>query len=100
MALVTIDLQEGFANDTVVIRLNGQEIFRRENVTTRLQIGLADRIEIQTQERSSEVEIELPIKKLVVTKEIACEKDIFLGVTFHAGGKLALREQLCEFWYA
>lgn len=100
MVLVTIDLQEGFANDTVVIRLNGQEIFRRRNVTTRIQTGLADRIEMQIYERSSEVVIELPIKKMAVTKELNCEKDIFLGVNLRVDGELILRERFSEFWYA
>lgn len=100
MVRVTIDLQEGFMGDTIVIRQNGKEVFSCEDVTTRLQIGLADRIEIQTQENSTVVEIELPLKKLSFTKEVQTEKNIFIGVTLHTTGELTFREQLHEFWYA
>jgi hypothetical protein len=35
MALLHIALQEGFTGDDVVVRVQGEEVFRKEDVTTR-----------------------------------------------------------------
>jgi hypothetical protein len=39
--MLKVDLQEGFSGETVVLLLDGKEIYRG-TPTTRLQIGLAD----------------------------------------------------------
>lgn len=57
MAQVAIDLQEGFTNDTAVIRLNGHGIYRHENKMTHHQIGLTERI-VSIQNRFTWIEIE------------------------------------------
>lgn len=38
--LLHIALQDGLANDTVVIRSNGQEIYRKTGVSTRTQLAM------------------------------------------------------------
>ena len=50
MAQLRIDLQEGFIDDTVEILLNGRQVFHRAGVNTRLQIGLADSVELEISE--------------------------------------------------
>ncbi len=100
MTQITIDLQEGFENDTVVIRMNGQEVLMHENVSTRLQIGLADRFELQLSQGSNMIDIELPVKKIKIKKEADLKIDQYWGVTYHAEGRLTIREQPHEFWYA
>jgi hypothetical protein len=42
-----IDLQDGFVEDTVVIRVDGREIFKQENVSTVYALGRADAVETQ-----------------------------------------------------
>ncbi len=46
MVLLHIAFQEGFTDDTVVVRVNGREVFRKGSVKTRLQIGYADSFEV------------------------------------------------------
>ncbi len=60
MPVLHINLQEGFANDTVVVRVNGQEVFNRTSVKTRLQIGLANAFEVDVPEGSADIQIALP----------------------------------------
>lgn len=50
MARVTVDLQEGFDGQEVRITAGGQQLFRRV-VTTRHQIGLAERLEFEPEGR-------------------------------------------------
>jgi len=60
MKLLHIAFQEGFADDTVVIRVNGKEVFRKASVKTRTQIGYAGSFEVNVQEGSVNVEVTLP----------------------------------------
>lgn len=41
MSMLTIDLQEGFNGEKVVVELDGSKIFSDDNLRTRTQIGLA-----------------------------------------------------------
>jgi hypothetical protein len=41
MPLIHVALQEGFQDDTVIALLDGAEVFRKENLKTRMQIGKA-----------------------------------------------------------
>ncbi len=99
MARVTIDLQEGFTGDTVVIHLNGREVYRCNDVKTRLQIGLADRVETVVQERAATVEIGLPTKGLKIAEAIPADADIFVGVNVEVEGNLTVQTQCHEFSY-
>jgi hypothetical protein len=42
MVSLVVDLQDGFAGDLVVVRLNDREVFRKEDVQTKLLLGYAD----------------------------------------------------------
>src|SRR3989442_1310537 len=44
--LLHIALQEGFFDDTVTILIDGKEVARRTNVTTKTQIGLAATVDL------------------------------------------------------
>ena len=46
MALLHIAFQDGFTDDTVVVLINGGEVFRKEGVNTKLLLGYADFVEV------------------------------------------------------
>ena len=48
MPNLNILLGDGFRNDTVIIRINGEEVARRSNVTTDLRISSAGRLDLKT----------------------------------------------------
>lgn len=54
---VLIDLQEGFMDDTVAIRVGDEQIFHKENVSTDLYLGHAESIEANVPEGPVTVEI-------------------------------------------
>jgi hypothetical protein len=85
MALVNIALQEGFTGDTVVIKVNDKEVFRDENVKTRLQIGLAASFETSTEEGPVNVEILLPLRNLKETIKLQVSTAIYIGVSINQG---------------
>ena len=47
-----------------MIRIDGEEVFRKQGVTTLPQIGRADGIDVQVEQRPVTVEVELPKRGL------------------------------------
>src|SRR5688572_2900185 len=85
MALLHIDLQEGFEDENVVIKVAGKEAFRKTNVRTKLQIGLADSFETTIESGPVTVEIELPSKNLSKSIEVQGSNAVYLGVSVIEG---------------
>lgn len=85
MALLVVDLQEGFADDLVLIRVNGLEVFHKEGVKTKLLLGYADSFKIQVPEGSVNVEVILPSKNLSETILLQVTKEVYLGLSIHNG---------------
>jgi hypothetical protein len=55
-----IALQDGFDHDTVVVSIDGAEVFRKDGVTTRTQISLADSFEVDAPDGSAQLRIDVP----------------------------------------
>src|SRR2546422_7280448 len=85
MAQLHIAMQEGFEDETVVIRVAGREAFRKDNVKTKLQIGFADSFEMNVEEGSVSIEIDLPKKSLSKSIELQVPNTVYLGVSIIAG---------------
>ena len=85
MALLHIALQEGFEDETVVIRVAGKDAFRKDNVRTKLQIGLADSFDTNVEEGPVSIEIEVPSKGLSRSIELQVPNTVYLGVSIIAG---------------
>jgi hypothetical protein len=99
MALIHIDLQEGFEGDTVLIRVNGEEVFRRPVVKTRLQIGLADSIQLELPAGLVNIEVALPLRKLSESKALQVSAAVYLGVSVTREGKISYRISKEPFGY-
>jgi hypothetical protein len=50
VAVVRVALEEGFEDDTVIVEVNDRQVFEREGVSTRTQIGLATSFEVEVEE--------------------------------------------------
>ena len=79
--MISIDLQEGFSDDIVVVQVNGQEIFNKKGVKTDYSSGLADLIKIPISESSVEVAVAVPPKSLSDKVVIEATADVYLGVS-------------------
>lgn len=58
--LINVALQDGFDRDTVVIRVDGAEAYRGEQVTTRTQISHADDMQLDVPDQPFMLEVEVP----------------------------------------
>ena len=63
MTQVTVSLEDGFAQDHVLIRVDGATAFESTDVTTRMQTGLAAAVQVEASDASS-LEVELPERGL------------------------------------
>lgn len=62
MPTLQVDLREGFNDDSVVMRVDGREVYRRSGVRTNYSVGIADRIEIEVPAGKAQVELALPLR--------------------------------------
>lgn len=99
MKQLTIDLQDGFEDDTVVIEVDGREVYRKAHVRTRQQIGLADTVVAEVAGPRPRVEVRLLERRLALKLEPALESVAFLGVSLGRDGRLESRESAEPFGY-
>jgi hypothetical protein len=60
--LINVALQDGFDGDTVLIRVDGAEAYRREQVTTRTQISHAADMQLDVPDRPFMLEVDVPTR--------------------------------------
>ncbi len=81
MPVLSINLQDGFTNDTVVVRVNGQEVFNETSVKTRPQIGLAGAFEVEVPQGSVDIQIAVPLKNVSESLQLQVSNPVHLGVS-------------------
>lgn len=92
MALLCIDLQDGFMGDTVVILINGKDVFRRADVKTKPQIGwtyISEKINVQ--EGQVNVEITLPLRNLSESIVLQVSTPAYLGISVTEANRISFR---------
>ncbi len=99
MPTLTIDLQEGFEGEEVVVRVDGKEAARRGGVRTKRMLGLADSLEVEVPAGTAAVEIAVPAKNLSKKVEVRPEETPYLGVSL-SGGEINLLPYPEPFGYA
>jgi hypothetical protein len=92
MPSLCIDLREGFLDDIVVVRINNEE-YHKPQVSTRLQLGYADSLEIDVRESTVDVEIVLPSRGLSKSIPIVFDRSdtVYLGLSVTAEGEISER---------
>lgn len=86
MYVLGIDLQEGFANDRVVITLDGREIYREDAVTTKLLLGYAQTLTVDAPEGPARLTVALPDRGLENTVSLPLNADTYVGVSVTSQG--------------
>lgn len=97
MPRLHIALQEGFAGDPVSISVDGRDIYRKEGVRTRTQIGLADSIETTHDPGSATIEIRARDSAATITPTLT--GDLFLAVSLSPDGRIVHRSSAQPFRY-
>ena len=85
MALLHIALQDGFVDDTVIVRFDGNEVFHKTGISSRTQIGYADSFEVTAGQEDVRVEVLVPSKDLAEAITLRVTSATYLGVSIEAG---------------
>lgn len=80
MPRLTIDLQDGFSNDEVILRVAGIEVLKKSQVTTNPAISLAQSCPVEVGEGTLEVEVLVPSRKLQGAVRLDVARTPYLGV--------------------
>lgn len=97
MPRLHIALQEGFAGDSVSIQVDGREVYRKDAVRTRTQIGLADSVETTHDPGSATIEIHARDAAATLTPTLT--GDLFLAVSLSPDGRIVHRSSAQPFRY-
>jgi hypothetical protein len=99
MPRLHVALQEGFANDTVSVRVNGTEVARLTNVTTRNQIGFADAIDLDVPSGRLELELRIETRAIVEDTSMHVAGTTYVGVTVARDGRVVCEQTHEPFRY-
>jgi hypothetical protein len=80
---VKLDLQDGFIDDEVVVKLDGREIQRVTNVSTRSQIGLARSMDLVLPPTAVQLSIELPQMDLRTGVNVPAKRPLWIGASLN-----------------
>lgn len=81
MALVSIDFQEGFGGDSVVIKVDGRELHRQQGVRTKRMLGYAASQQVELPAGEHTIEVLLPERGLSHTVSLLLRGDVHLGLS-------------------
>ncbi len=81
VALLVIDLQEGFSDDTVEIQVGEQRVFHKEGVNTDYAIGLADSVGVQIHAGFVKVGVSVVSSLLSESIMLKVSTTVYLGVS-------------------
>ena len=98
MFSLRIDLQEGFSGDTVIVTVDGSEVYRKSGVSTRLPVGVADSFEVQLDADQGRVSVDVATRGLTDATDIRPSKFPYLGVSL-SGGRIAFEPSAELFRY-
>ena len=69
--LIHVALEDGFDDDTVVLRVDGQECYRGDGITTRTQISRAADTQLEVPEGGAALEVDVPTRGVRETVQLA-----------------------------
>ena len=87
MAKLSIDFQDGFADDTVVLHVEGKEHFRKQHISSKPVIGWADSFQTEVSSGHVNIQVAIPTQEIAVTIPLDIRRDTHLGLSV-VNGKL------------
>jgi hypothetical protein len=86
MATLRIDFQDGFIDDSVVVRVGGQEVYRGANLRTSRLLGFAHTVSADVPAGRVMVEVEVPSRELSGSAALQVQDAAYLGVSIADDG--------------
>ena len=87
-AALHIALQDGFDEEPVVVLVDEEEVYRRDEVQTDYRIGLADSFEMPLPASPFTVTVRLPARSLTDAITLDADATVYVGVSCQDGALL------------
>ena len=97
MPLLHIALQNGFTGVAVTILVDGREVYRKDNVRTRTQIGLADSVELE--HASGPAAIDVTAGEASDSFRATVSGDLYLSISVSPGNTIVHKGSPTPFRY-
>ena len=103
-SVVSVDFQDGFTSDFIILQINENEVLKKDYVSTDLRISLADN-SFNTRLPNGQIKIDIvvPTKNLKLSKTIEIKSDAYVGVSIVNPGtpnaEIALKIDKDPFYY-
>jgi hypothetical protein len=94
-----VGLHDGFAGDEVVVLVNGQEAYHKQDVQTRYQISRADELVVNVPGESATVNVTLPRRGISKDFQLDTNEPVWPGVSVTSDGRLEGRVSQTRFRY-
>ncbi|MCC6341020.1 MAG: hypothetical protein IT166_02410 [Bryobacterales bacterium] len=98
MPVLKVDLQEGFSGETVVLLLNGSEVYRG-TPKTRTQIGFADTRSFDLPSPQATLEVSTPRSGASISTVLDLSRDLYAGVSLAPDGSIVIHPSSEPFGY-
>jgi len=80
-----LDFQDGFADDTVTIHIDGKEKCHTISLSTDYALGLAESVQIQVPSGSVQIQITVVSRHISELVELEVSETVYLGVSILEG---------------
>jgi hypothetical protein len=104
MSTLHIALQEGFTHDDVRIDVAGAQVYSRQDVSTRLQLGLADSFDAPVDRAHADddrviVHVALPTRHVEEEFVVPLGEATYVGISVNRDGGIRHRVSATPFGY-
>lgn len=99
MVTLHIALQDGFRDDVITIRVNGEKVFEKSGVTTKLQISYADSFELEIQGGAVTIGIDLPRRNISRSTNLQINSPSYLAINLQSDNKIDFKVSQEPFRY-
>jgi hypothetical protein len=100
MHAVHVALQEGFAHDDIAVTIDGAQIYRATDVSTRQQIGLAASFDVGARPGMHSLEVKILNRSaLQRVQPLSVSGETWLGISLKPDNRLDIRVSSTPFGY-
>jgi hypothetical protein len=96
---LTIALQDGFENDSVVVRVDDAVVIQQTGVRTDQRIGLAYAIDVPLPDRPAIIDVQVPTRSLGARHELSPATATSVGISL-LDNEIVFRSSPTPFGYA
>jgi hypothetical protein len=86
MNMLHIALQDGFRNDSVIIKVDGRTVFEKSGVTTNLTISYAEAVDVVVSNVTAAVEVSVPSRTQAAQRTVNVLETQYLAVNLSENG--------------